>query len=236
MNSMSLASKTMARLPSRQFSRTGSLAVAVLLIVAAVLVSSKPSLGQDTDALVERLTERYEAIDIMQARFVQTTESVFMDESERFSGTVIFQGDAYRIETSNQTIVTDGITTWVHTRSENQVIINDYVDDESTFSLTTFLQEFDEEYDSESGEPVTVDGVRHDRLNLQPVDDFAAFRSVSMWVRSTDLLVTRLEVIDLNDVQMTFELSEIRVNPSVDDGSFGFVVPDGVEIVDLRAE
>jgi len=207
-----------------------------LWMAAPVMIIPAPAQGQNADDLVERLTERYAAIDVMQARFVQTTESAFMDETERFSGTVVFKGDAYRIETSNQTIVTDGVTTWVYTRSEGQVIINDYVDDESTFSLTTFLQEFDQEYESESGESVTVDGVRHDRLNLQPVDDFAAFRSVSMWVRSTDLLVTRLEVIDLNDVEMTFELSDLRVNPSVESDSFVFDVPDGVEIVDLRAE
>ncbi len=188
----------------------------------------------DGEQLAAQLAERYESIDAMQTRFVQTATSSFMDSDERYSGMLVFTNLAYRITTSNQTIVTDGVTTWVYNSSERQVLVNDYVEDESAFSLTSFLTSFSESYRSTLVGSESLNGVAHQRLDLAPVDDFASFRSVSLWIRSSDMLVTRLVVLDLNDVTMTFELSDLVVNPRLPDDLFSFEVPEGIEVIDLR--
>jgi len=186
------------------------------------------------EQLAAQLAERYEAIDAMQTQFVQTATSGFMDQDERHSGMLIFTDMAYRITTSNQTIVTDGTTTWVYNISEKQVLLNDYVEDESAFSLTSFLTSFSESYRSTLVGSESLNGQLHQQLDLSPVDDFASFRSVSLWIRSSDMLVTRLVVLDLNDVTMTFELSDITVNPTLPENLFSLDIPAGVEVIDLR--
>lgn len=190
----------------------------------------------DAERLATRLAARYDAIDTMRLRFLQTASSAFMDTDERYSGQLTFSDVAYRIETSNQTIVTDGVTSWVHNRSENQVIINDFVEDESAFSLTQFLGSFSDEYRATYQGSEALAGVGHERLRLNPIDDFAAFRQVDLWIRDADGLVTRLIAVDLNDVRMVFELSDIEVDPTLGPGVFTFPMPDGVEQVDLREE
>ncbi|MDA0378229.1 MAG: outer membrane lipoprotein carrier protein LolA [Bacteroidetes bacterium] len=185
-------------------------------------------------ALAATLSTRYSAIHGMRMRFVQTASSAFMDEDERFSGQLSFTDTAYRVMTSNQTIVTDGVTTWIHNRSEGQVIINDFVEDETSFSLTSFLRSFSDDYLTTWEGKDTLSGAPHDRLRLLPRDDFASFRQVDLWIRASDGLVTRLVAVDLNDVRMEFDLSDLEVNPVFPPDLFRFDIPAGVDVVDLR--
>ena len=184
--------------------------------------------AQSSDDVIERLRTRYDAVQAMRATFSQTTSSTFLDNVEHFEGDILIQGDQYRIEMSNQTIVTNTIVSWVFNRSENQVLINDYELDENTFSLTTFLDEFDSAYDVVSYE-------RKDKLDvlaLQPQDPLSLFRDVTLWADGD--VVVRLDVVDMNDVEMKFELSDIVFNPELSDQTFIFSIPNGVEVIDLR--
>ena len=217
-----------------------------LLFLVALLGSLPVAARQDTaseqgaDQIASRLaadlSSRYDAIEGMRLRFVQTASSAFMDTDERYSGLLTFTDNEYLIETSNQTIVTDGTTTWVHNRGEGQVIINDFVEDETAFSLTRFLRSFSDEYRSAWEGTESLGGIEHDRLRLIPTDDFADFRQVDLWIRRSDTLVTRLIAVDLNDVRMVFDLSAIEVNPDLPEDLFVFEMPDNAEIVDLREE
>ena len=60
------------------------------------------------------------------------------------------------------------------------------------------------------------------------------FKSVKIDARRSDSIVTRVEVLDFNDVLMVFELHDIVLNPAISDDSFSFVPPSGVEVIDLR--
>ena len=215
--------------------------ILILLLTGALLGSQPATARQDrpelrASELAQRLSEHYDGIASMRLRFVQTATSTFMDTDERYAGDLVFTDTSYRIETSNQTIVSDGITTWVYNRGQDQVIINDFVEDEGAFSLTTFLRSFSEEYLSSWEGTQTLDGKRHDRLRLLPKNGLAAFRQVDLWVRQSDTLVTRLIAVDLNDVRMVFDLSEIVVNPPLPTDYFMFEVPADVDVVDLRED
>ena len=193
-----------------------------------LLMGTGQGYAQSSDDVIERLRTRYDAVQAMRATFSQTTSSTFLDNEEHFEGDILIQGDQYRIEMANQTIVTNTIVSWVFNRSENQVLINDYEPDENTFSLTTFLDEFDSAYDVVSYE-------RKDKLDvlaLRPQDPLSMFRDVTLWADGD--IVVRLDVVDMNDVKMKFELSDIQFNPELSDQTFIFSIPNGVEVIDLR--
>lgn len=184
--------------------------------------------AQSADDVIDRLRSKYDAMVAMRATFSQTTSSTFLDDVEHFGGDILIQGDQYRIEMINQTIVTNTVLSWVFNKSDNQVLINDYELDENTFSLATFLNEFDSAYDVESYKQ----NGRLDVLTLVPQDPLSLFRTVKLWADGN--VVVRLEVVDMNDVEMNFELSNIQFNPELSDQTFIFSIPTGVEIIDLR--
>lgn len=193
-----------------------------------LLIGIGQGYAQSSDDVIERLRSRYDAMQAMRATFSQTTSSTYLDDAEHFEGDILIQGDQYRIEMSNQTIVTNTVVTWVFNKSENQVLINDYELDENTFSLTTFLDEFDSAYDVDSYTRID----NFDVLTLLPRDPLSLFRTVKLWADGN--VVVRLDVVDMNDVEMNFELSDIQFNPELSDQTFIFSIPNGVEVIDLR--
>lgn len=190
--------------------------------------------AQTASELQSDIALKYQEMESMSASFVQESTSEFLDSPQRFSGTVLFSATKYRIQTASQTIVTDGKTLWIYNKAEKQVILNDFVEDESSFSLTALLRQVGSEYHAELGGRTTNGGVQHNRLVLTPNSDHVQFKQVIIDSRISDHVVTKVEVLDHNDVTMMFSLSDIVINPTFSADSFTFTSPAGVEIIDLR--
>ena len=205
-----------------------------LFIVALLMSGSLDARAQSAADQQAKIASKYESLKAMSASFVQVTTSDFMDAPERFSGTIVFSGSKYRVQTSSQTIVTNGETLWIFNRAEKQVIINDFIEDESSFSLTSLLRQVGSDYTATLLGQKKKDGVDNDQISLIPKDNDVQFKSVKIDARRSDSIVTRVEVLDFNDVLMVFELHDIVLNPAISDDSFSFVPPSGVEVIDLR--
>lgn len=208
----------------------------ITIVAVLACLWGPPSAGaQDADALFERLQHKYDQIEALQASFTQTMTSAYSDDAATSSGTLLLKGEQYRVETGQQTIVTDGTVTWIYMHDEQQVLINDAERDEMTFSPTDFFLHYEERYEVSDAETVPLDGEEHHRLRLIPRQSDAFFREVTLWLRDRDTLVTQLEVLDANETRMVFELDDITLNPTVDEGTFTFTPPEGAEVVDLRS-
>jgi outer membrane lipoprotein-sorting protein len=59
----------------------------------------------------------------------------------------------------------------------------------------------------------------------------AEYRSLKVWLDTRDSLARRFEITELNGSVRRFDLSDLRVNPSIPAGVFRFTAPAGVRIV-----
>ncbi len=217
-------------LNARFFGRVGWLALAAVLFWGQSAVQA-----QSGSQVVKRLKTKYDTIKTLKADFSQEMKSAYSSGSETFAGTLFMQGPKYRVETGAQTIVTDGKTTWIYNQAEKQVLINDTVQDESSFSISDFFATFDKKYVAGKAESVRLNGEKHFKVRLTPRNKESFFQDVTFWLRDKDNLVTRLEVLDVNDTKMTFSLRNIQLNPSIAANLFTFKPPKNVEVVDLRS-
>lgn len=208
-----------------------------LLIAFAIVlfVGHGTAQAQSGDQVILRLKNKYDTIKTLRAEFTQTMSSSFSDGTESFSGKLMLEGDKYRVETGTQTLVTDGIVTWIYNASENQLLINDTVEDETTFSINEFFFNYPDRYEVLGVEVVQIDGQKHFRLNLKPKREDAFFQEVTLWMRDQDTVITRLEVTDLNETKMAFVLDNIELNPPLDRDTFRMDPPRGAEVIDLRS-
>ena len=188
---------------------------ATLLLLALVYFAGQPAFAQDPDAILDRIKTKYESVNAVQAQFTQTIASQFADESTSSTGQITFQDDSYRVEVGGQTIVTDGTTTWIYDPANNQVLINDYVQDASTFSVNDFFFNFDEQYNISSTGTGSFDGEAHVKLTLAPKAGDSLFERVILWMSESDDLVKRMEVTDVNGTEMVFQLNQIVLNPRI---------------------
>ncbi len=197
------------------------------LLVAAVSFAGQAR-AQDSD-LLDRLRMRYETTEALRARFTQTAGEATMQ------GTLVLRGDAYRIETPDQVLVTDGTTSWVYAKADGQVLVNDAVADETTFSPADFFTHYPDRFDLRPDSSEVRGGVRYDVLRLTPKSRDAFLREVRLWVRAADTLPTRVEITDGNGTRVEFDLYDVEVNPPLRGDLFRFVPPPGAEVVDLRS-
>ncbi len=206
----------------------------IALFITVCFAGQQPLMAQSEDELIGRLRAKYDQVALLKADFTQTITSPFGDVLPENSGSLVLEGDRYRVETDIQTFVTDGETTWIYDATERQVLINDFVDDETTFSISSFLDNFHTDYEVLSASLNYLNGTRHHELQLRAGSDETFFKEVTLWMRDKDHVITRLRVLDLNDAILEFNLDDIEINPAIEGNPFNFVPPADAEVIDLR--
>jgi outer membrane lipoprotein carrier protein len=207
------------------------LAIATLALAGHGVVQAQ---GNPTQ-IINRLTARYSAVEALRASFTQSMTSPYTTGEESLSGTVVLQGDKYRVETGRQTLVTDGEVTWIYNADENQVLINHAADDEGSFSINDFLFNHAERYNATEARVVQLQGQRHHMVRLKPKRTDGFFTDLTLWVRDSDMMITQVEVVDVNETKMSFHLTNIEVNPVVSAQTFTFRPPATAQVIDLRS-
>lgn len=205
----------------------------VLLIV--LFVAPKATHAQEADEILRRLEEKYQATQALKADFTQTTTSAFSDAARTFRGTLLLQGDRYRVETDQQTVVTNGETTWIYTPAREQVIISDYEKDETAFVPSEFFYHYHDRFAVTSMETVEQKGTTYYILQMKPEKANAFYRAITLRVRARDALITRLKVKNANGTQMVFDLGNVEFGPPISASAFTFSPPSEAEIIDLRS-
>lgn len=209
--------------------------IASFIVLSIFVVFNGQSTVFAQDELIGQLRAKYDQVELMRANFTQKITSPFGEALPENRGTLVLEGDRYRVETELQTFVTNGETTWIYDASEKQVLINDFVDDASTFSISRFLDNFHTEYEVLGTTLNYYQGTRHHELQLKSLVNEAFFKEVTLWVRDNDRVITRLSVVDANDAILDFDLDAIEINPYLEGDPFTFTPPDDAEIIDLRS-
>ena len=207
----------------------------IVLGLVVLSVGHSAAVAQDAAAVFSRLQQKYNDLDGLRAEFTQTMTSAYSDGQASSSGTLTLAGDRYRIETASQVLVANGEETYVYLPEQKQVIINDVVEDESAFTPSEFLLNYDERFNVGSVEAVTLGGQKHFKLTLTPKSSSSFFQTATLWLRDRDDVITRLEVLDVNETRMVFELKNVEFNPKLSATTFRFTPPSGVEVIDLRS-
>ena len=208
----------------------------VMLGLAGVAVLWTSVLAQSPTAqqVVDNVKARFNETGVFSAHFEQTIDNSFGDygQSTVLSGTIIAGRSGYRVDMRDQTVVTDEKTTWVYLIDDQQVIINDYLPDEGSFSPNQFIGENEEKFEAEfAGEADPTRFV----VRLSPASPESYIATATLWVRKSDYVVTRIDVVDVNGAKIRFEMSDVDFHPQVNEDTFQFSIPEGVEIIDLRA-
>jgi len=190
--------------------------------------------AQSADAVVDRLQAKYESIDGLEATFTQTMSSEYLDAPETASGKVILSGKRVRIETSRQTFVSDGLVTWLYDARTDEVLINDYIEEEM-FPVREFLFDYEQTYDVVSVEEAVDRGSDVQVVRLRARDGTTPYRDLTISVRDRDDVISRIELVDVNETRMVFELEDVVLNPTITSETFTFSPPAGSEVIDLRS-
>ncbi|MDX1439078.1 MAG: outer membrane lipoprotein carrier protein LolA [Rubricoccaceae bacterium] len=199
-------------------------AVAVFAVLFAGQVCA-----QDAEEVAHRLQQRYRALNSIQADFLQTVGSTSL------RGSLSVRGDAFRIELPDQVLVSDGATLWSYSEQDNQVVVQDYVEDELGFSIGQLFTDYLAVFRVTGATTASIGGVDHDVLAMVPRDAGSTVRDATLYVRSVDAVPSKVRVRDVNGTTLAFDLENVNLNPRLASDTFTFRYPQGVEVIDLRS-
>lgn len=207
---------------------------ALLLLLSAFVVP--PGWAQSDSITLSDIQNAYDGLDGLQASFTQTITSEFAGDTTRVTGSVLLAGNKYRVESPDQTVITNDSTTWIYTPADSQVVVNDAEQNASTVTPETFLTASATRYTITSSTSTSRLGVPHVQLVVEGSGSEARFREATLWVRTTDALVTRMKGTDRNGSTLDLRLHDIVLNPEElkGDAPFAFTPPADVEVIDLR--
>ncbi|MEN8373854.1 MAG: outer membrane lipoprotein carrier protein LolA [Gemmatimonadota bacterium] len=201
----------------------------------------QPATGQagDPHVVLDRASEAYEALTAVRADFRQEARNPILGRIIRSRGTIYQrQPDLFLMrfdDPAGDVIVSDGAHLWVFYPSVDslQVLRLPSAGGAGATDLRSqFIGDPAERFDATLEGSEVVAGREADILRLEPHAGAATYRSLRAWIDREDGLARRFEITETNGLKRHFELSDLRVNPSLPDSLFRFTPPEGVRIVD----
>jgi chaperone LolA len=200
----------------------------VLFLIIAVNIAY----SQDAQEIIKNVQSKYNTIKDAQASFSQSIR-YSSGSTQSSSGTIYIQKeDKYRIESKNEVIVTDGVTSWSYSKKKKQVVIDNYKNDGNTFSPNKFLFNYPENFYSDLEGTETVSGLECYLLKLSPRHK-GSVKSAKIWVDKDDNLIRKI-TINSSESTTTYTLKKITLDAGLGSSKFSFSPPEGVEVIDLR--
>lgn len=205
------------------------------------LLTCAPASALDGAEVIARLQTRFEKIKTLQADFLKRHFWKLIDQTQEVKGRlVVAKPNRFLLQSSVQTIVTDGERAWSYDPSNEQVLLSDYtaVDQDQSYEKLLFdlilLGGYENRFSPNLDGEERVEGKRCHLLTLTPTDPDAYVDRVRLWVDRKAWLVRKVEYRNINADETTYVLSDLKENKRTNEETFRFQAPEGVEVVDLR--
>ncbi|MGA7159729.1 MAG: outer membrane lipoprotein carrier protein LolA [Bacteroidota bacterium] len=213
------------------------LAMLVLMLAPATRLNSGQKPKLNAAEVLEKVQDAYSNVEDATASFTQSVSLKYAKIEQAFTGTVMMKkGNRYRIESQEQTLVTDGKTVWMYSPVNKQVLIDSYKETPDSFSPERFLVGLPKNFRAALVNDDGSDIHAAYTLKLSPKPGVAKYlKSLKVWVDDTDWSIRALEYIDVNETRTVYSLKDVRFNTGIPDERFIFAVPEHVEVIDMRS-
>ena len=203
-----------------------TLGVAVLL--TAVLAGGRAEAQASPESIARDLQARYGRLESLRAQFVQTVGQ------QRLRGTLSVRDSAFRLDLGDQVLTTDGQTMWSYSEPDDQVVVQAYDPARVGFSVGQLFTDYLSVFRATGATRARIGGVSHTVLTLRPRESGSTVRDVTLYVRNSDAVPTRVRVHDTSGSTLAFDLQDVQRNARLPASTFRFQAPRGVEVIDLR--
>ncbi|UCE05631.1 MAG: outer membrane lipoprotein chaperone LolA [bacterium] len=212
-----------------------------LLIFAMIILIYQQSIllfavDNKASEIIKKVKDKYDEFTTFNAEFIQTFHWKLADNVHEQKGKIWLKGnEKFRIETEDQTIVSDGKTIWTYSQFNNQVIIDnlDKSNEDVRLPKDIFFK-YSEQYRPVYLQDDKIDNQDCHVLELRAKTEDVFIKYMKIWINTKILVPIKIEQVDLNNNTNTYILKNIQINKSMGNNFFVYKVPDSVEIIDMR--
>jgi chaperone LolA len=171
----------------------------------------------------------------VKARFEEQYLWQMVGEKQTIRGDFELKGDArFRITTEDQVIVSDGKTLWTYSKPMKRLLVDKMENAENEWLPQTLFLKTQKEYRHRLSGEEEILGRKCVIVNFDAMKEDSYFPKMKVWVDAETWIPARIEQVDISKNRTTYTLSEVQTGIEIEDSTFQFKAPEGVEIIDLR--
>jgi len=214
--------------------RIGSI-LPVILFFCVIFLHFEASAGKGED-IIQRVQKKFEELKSLSAHFEVSYEVGGSDQVHHEAGSLFMDDEGrFRTETSQQIVVSDGVTLWMYDLIEKQVIVRNLTDgSEDIITPQRLLYDYPDNYSIDKIENTNYAGLECKLLSMLPKQETDPTRKLLVWIDKAEHLTRKFLIEDLADNITTFEFEAFELGGTLPSGTFQFTPPDSAEIIDIR--
>jgi outer membrane lipoprotein-sorting protein len=210
--------------------------VKIKLIVLVLVLFSYSYPAEPEAKIVKGIQQTYEQMKYLTADFSQVEQFKLTGTQNETGGKIYVKGGLkFRLETEDQTVVTDGKTVWTYSVMNNQVLVDRVKEGEGSLLPRDLLFKYPQEYYATLLEETKIDGEKYYLLKLDPREGIHGYiKTMKMWVHVKSYFISRIEFTDFNNNISILEIRQVDTKTELSDSLFIFTPTPEMQIVDLR--
>jgi outer membrane lipoprotein carrier protein len=187
-------------------------------------------------AILDNMSNKYQNIGAYLANFTYALQNEQEGISESFDGTLLVDGDKFRLIMAGQEIYCNGTTVWTYIEEINEVNIDNYYPDEMEMSPSNIYSAYKKGYKYQYIEEVKKNGNTTQIVDLVPEDSGSPFFKIRLSIGKENLNLNGWEIFDKNGNRYNYTVKTFQNKSIKDPKEFEFEVKryPGVEVIDLR--
>ncbi len=214
--------------------RNFKLTLSFLVLPLIIVIFSRDTAGITANELAIQVEKKYRSLKSLSMNFEKVTRSEIFETERKIKGEMTLKNpDKFKIQTKDETIVSNGKFVWTYSVENKQVIKNLVDRSENLFKPNQYLSNFRSNYLPHLKGEEKVNRTKCFKLLLSPKKDDLFIKRMTIWVDKKNLLAKKLEYKDSNDNEITLIFQRIKANHKIKDSEFTFQIPPGVEELDL---
>ena len=201
------------------------------LLLIFLLLPSFLFSQERANEILDKVSQKTASYSTIEAHFINTiiNEKAGINESQK--GVLYLQGNLYRLELEEQTIISDGESNWIHLIDEKEVQITEVDDEEESMSpskmFTIYQEGYKKQFVSETNSNYIID--------LIPKES-GSFIKIELRINKKEMRIAGFTLFDKNGGSYAYDVKLFKENQTFEKGFFQFNASahPNVDLIDLR--
>ncbi len=214
----------------------------IALFSTNCLMAQAPSVPEKSDPeakkVLDKIRKKYDAYKTVEATFSLAIE-VPGQVKELQKGTISQEDKKFRLDMSDQIVVSDGVTTWAYQKKANEVQVNDADPNDANAFLTPkdLLSRYQKgDYLFAITDKTNEGGIILTQIEFKPKDKNSEYAKIRVAIDEKTVTMQSIKAFAKDGSRYTFTITRLTPNKSLTPGQFSFdsKAYKGIRVEDLR--
>ncbi|MEI6899054.1 MAG: outer membrane lipoprotein carrier protein LolA [Bacteroidota bacterium] len=204
------------------------------LLFLISFVGFSQSKDQKASVLLDEVSAKTKAYKSIKVDFSYTMENKSAKINEEKKGTLMIQGDKYRLTAASQVVICDGKTIWTYLEESNEVQVNILENKDDALTPSKLLTSYNSNYKSKVIKDKSITDPNIEAIELTP-NSVKNFNKAMITVDKTKKQIKSFSLYDKNGNTFTYKITKFQTDLPVTAGDFTFDKAKfpGVEVIDM---